>query len=396
MRVLLGCIASVAFLAFAGCSEDPAAKTAAGGAFTVESGDRFVVSATPEKIVLKKSVDDVDFPFNEASLRGKAILIHPVIGRIQDGVYARAIDVHSENGTYVIDGKPLTLAEMQKIAEPDVVRIYIDLKQSSKSGDGPTLVAQSWPALGQQLHPTALGIAGVGLNGFNMGGFDFNSPFFVMPGITFNHTIETASLTPEVLADYSSDSGLQLGFRGELAWKSKLVLGGKLSGEFFKSNTMKSPPLVVYVPIGPVPVPVTLDAEAFVSCSAAWVNPLTLTLDIDLGAKIGTSLRVNPSTGTSAADWVKEGPWPSEASGHAIVTPSADADWATAMLNCALPRVELHAKVAGVAGPYLAITPLAQLTTDGGKFSVKVAAGASADLLGVGTGVEALLYTWEP
>jgi hypothetical protein len=236
------------------------------------------------------------------------------------------------------------------------------------------------------------------MNGLSFTGFDFGSPISATPGVSIKHTIETASLDPQVLADYSADSGLALGFRGEMAWKSTLKMTGKVGGEFFHSKELESPSLPVYVPIGPVPVPVTLHGKAFISCGASATGPVDLSLDIQLSASISASMQINPSKGTDPSKWVSEGPWPTQATGSANVTPSVEVDDSNVAggVSCAIPRIELHADVAGVAGPYLAITPSAILRTDYTGFKASFAAGVSAGALGFNTGVEVVLFTWQP
>ena len=65
-------------------------------------------------------------------------------------------------------------------------------------------------------------------------------------------------------------------------------------------------------------------------------------------------------------------------------------------VSCAFPRIELHADVAGVAGPYVALTPLGVVDKDGAHFEGHVAAGLAAGALGLSAGVEVNLYTWTP
>ena len=392
------CLATSALLVLGnvGCTSDNEPITRRGTtAYTVDHGDAFVVSATPEHIVIKKRVDDVDFPFDEQTLNGKAVLIHPVVDRAAEGVYSRATAVQADGDTYVIDARPLTLEEMGTIAEDDIVRIYMDVK-SLPQKDLPTntLKPEAFPTF----HTLAFSANGAGFNGFSLAGFDFGSPIAAKPGVSFSQTIEEASLSPQVLADYSSDAGFALGFRGDMAFKSKIKFSGKVSGEFFHSQELESPPLPLYVPIGPVPVPVTLKGKAFVSCSAAATGLVDLTFDVALSASLSASLQVNPS-GDDPSKWVTEGPWPNQASGSASVTPSVslDGDNLGAAVACAVPRIEVHADVAGIAGPYLALYPLAMLSVaDGYSFQTKFAAGVSAGALGFNTGVEVVLYTWKP
>ena len=153
--------------------------------------------------------------------------------------------------------------------------------------------------------------------------------------------------------------------------------------------------MLVYVPIGPIPVPVTLYGTAFVSCSAAIQGPAKVTINVAAHANVGGSLRVSPSRDTSLSEWVKEGPWPAEAKGTATATTTAESTW-SASITCALPRIEVHASLAGIAGPYLAVSPRATLNTEGATIDAAFAAGLGAGITGLGTGVEVNLYTWKP
>lgn len=368
----------------AGCAApqgDDGAATASVSAFTVSHGDRFVVSATPERIVLAKEVDGVAFPFDEASLLGKALLIHPVDRRAATGVYARALSVASEGDRLVVTSEPLTLAEMEDITEDDIVRIYVDASRLN-AGD---------------LHPQTSGSVGpVGFNGLDFTAFaGLSRPSLLAPGITLHHELETASLSPDVLVGWTHENGLELGMRAALAWKSKLTIGGRAGGEFFHSMTVNSPSLVATIPIGPVPVPVVLSASAFVSCSALSSGPLALELAIDVDANVGGSFYVHPTTDTSPADWVHEGSWAPEASGSASITPSLESTFG-ATISCAIPRIELKALVAGTAGPFFAITPLISMSSPSPDFSVTLSAGVQGKLLGHAGGAEVTLLTWKP
>jgi hypothetical protein len=378
-----------------GCGDGPSetSRSDSFSAYTVESGDRFVVSADPEHIVLKKEVDGAKFPFNEKSLEGKAILIHPVVARADDGVYARATEVRSEGDNYVIDAKPLTLAEMGSITEDEIVRIYIDAKRSAKRQQPDDGVLKP-----EMLRPldAPMEMNGIAFTGFDFGsGVDFASPVFLRPGVAFKHTIETVSLEPEVFAGYTSEGGLELGFRGSFEWKSKLVLSGRVAGEFFKSPTMEGPPLVVFVPIGVVPVPISIRGSAWVTCVAAITGLANVNVAIEASASIGASLRAKPSLDEAPSNWVTEGSWPAAATGTADVTPTVDTP-VGASVSCAIPRLEVHAAVAGVAGPYLAMAPTATINDHGATFDTKLIAGVGAGLLGIGSGVEVVLYTWKP
>ena len=384
--MVLGRIASLLLFGIGalagGCAEPQGdgAATTSESAFTVSHGDRFVVSATPERIVLSKEVDGVAFPFDEASLLGRALLIHPVDRRAATGVYARALSVDSEGGRLVVTSEPLTLTEMETIAEDDIVRIYVDASRLNGGGLRPQ-VAGNFGALG--------------FNGLNFSAFEgLSAPSFLGAGVTLSHEIKKVSVTPEVLLDWSHDNGLELGLRTDFAWHSKLTVGGQVGGEFYHSTTLSAPPLTVTIPIGPVPVPVTLSATAFIACAAVLAGPISVELAIDADATIGGSFYVHPTSDTAPTDWFHEGSWKPEASGSASITPTV-APHIDGTISCAIPRIDLKALVAGVAGPYLAITPAIAIA-DNPDFSIALAAGVQGKLLGRGAAAEVTLLTWRP
>jgi hypothetical protein len=385
--VATACLAFAVAVAATGCSApvDDNAQSSGASAFTVASGDRFVVSATSDKIVLKKSVDGAVFPFDDASLLGKAILIHPVAKRAADGVYARALDVHDEGDRWVIDAAPLTLEEMESATEDEIVRIYLDPHRNTTTGG-----AQLAPA---SLHPTSLD--GFAFNGFDVSsGYSFQTPTFVRAGVSFSHKVEAFSLDPQAVVTWSRAEGLELGFKGAFEWKSSLTLAGTVSGEIFRSKTITSPKMIVFVPIGFVPVPIALEASGFMTCSATLKGPLEVTLKLAASANVAGSIKVKPS-GSDRTEWIKQGRWAPELGGSASATPTAQGLLAGS-IGCSVPRIELHAYVAGVAGPYLALSPNFSVDDAGGHFEGRIAAGVGASMLGIGTGVEVNLYTWKP
>lgn len=370
-------------LANAACSapsEDEGASQGSESAFTVERGDRFVVSASPERIVLSKRVDGVVFPFDERSLLGKAILIHPT-KRAVTGVYARTLSVKTEGERYVVTSKALTLSEMETIAEDDIVRIFVDTPRptSSPSSVRPLAVA-----------------GGASMNGLTFTGhLGLSRPALLSPGVTLTHEIQEASFDPDAKVDWSAERGLELGLRASLDWRSKLTIGGRAGGEFYRSMTLESPPLVVVIPIGAAPVPVTLSASAFVSCSALTTAPAEVAVMVAASAKLGGSFYVKPRFGSVPSEWVAEGTWKPEATGTGSVTSSL-AGAPGASVQCALPRIEVKALLAGSAGPYLAISPVASMVGRSPEFKATVSAGVQANLLGASRAFEVTLLTWKP
>lgn len=377
-----------------GCSSAEAeAETTSADAVTVDGADKFVVSATPEKVVILKRAGGKTFPFDGDGLQGKVLVVHPIAKRAETGVVARAESVEDRDDRWVVTTTPLTLSEMEDVSEDDVVRVYVSAKKVSSGSKLGTRSASDLLVPGR--------IAPQGLGGFVFDGFDLSTgadlgdPKHVQAGVSFSHKILKSDFSPEALVAWSREDGLELGFRGAFDWQSQLVLSGRVSGELFRSKTVESPSVYVTVPIGFIPVPVGLSANATIVCNASLAGPMDVTVDISASAKVGGSFRVKPSTSTSPEDWVSAGQWEPTADGTASASLGADPKIG-GNVGCSLPRVELKATVAGVAGPYLAISPTVTLGTDGAVFEGKVAAGVGAGMFGFGSGVEVNLYSWKP
>jgi hypothetical protein len=382
-----------------GCAEDDAGGTTGDDAnFTVASGDRFIVSATSEKIVFRKNIGAAPFPFDEQSLAGKAILIHPVAGRAEDGVYSRVKTVRSEGDTYVVDATPLSFLDMEGITEDEIVRIYVDPKRATPNGEATLSTTSFAPPLnfdsGLQLWPQNE-TPGFGIDHLGVGP-GANTPIArtdkLGPGISFKQTIDKASFSPSFLVDWSRERGLELGFRADMEWKSKAVINGTLTGEFFRSNAWESPALWVTVPLGVATVPVRASVRVLITCKATLTGPADMTLDVDASARVGGSFRIRPSTNTAPTEWVGEGPWPGEATGSASVHPTFSLAFGGAIF-CALPRIELHTKVFGLVGPVVIAMPGAVVDDAGVRAEVRFYAGLEAGIFGIGAGMEVPVYT---
>lgn len=377
-------LASVFSASAVGCApEEEEDASSAESAFTVERGDRFIVSATPTKVVLRKRVDNIEFPFDEKSLLGKALLVHPVAERAETGVYSRVTDVALRNGRYEVECEPLTFEEMRGIPEDDVVRIYMDPR-----------------ARGVQ--PVSFDLKPMGTSSTTFSNpLDFTTfiglgnPAFLKPGVTINHKVERAELRPEVLANYDGETGLEVGMRASLSWRSKLTVGGRVGGTLFKSATAQTAPYLVFVPIGWFPIPVSITASAYVTCAAVVTGPITVEVALAADASVGGSMRVNPSFQTDPRTWITEGSWPAHATGSASATPTVTTT-GQGSVKCVIPRVEVKALVAGISGPYLAISPTTTMDTSGARFSAMVSGGISGELFGQGIAAEVPLFEWKP
>jgi hypothetical protein len=359
LHAVLG-LALIAFVAPAcGAPAAGEGEATSTSAYTVEGGDKFVISATPEEVVLSKKVGEIAFPFDAVALRGKALLIHPVHGKADGGVYIRAQSVKDDLDRLVVSGAPLTFEEMEHITEDDIVRIYIDRARPEAQS------AFDLPVSGLQRSSTPL------------------------LGVTVAHEVEKAKLAPTPLVKWTEQDGLELGLRLDFEWKSKLVARGEHGGEIFRSPTLESAPYVVLVPIGPAPVPVTFTASTFVSCSASVSGMFDASFVFSAEASIAASVRIKNGS-------IERGSWPATASGTANVEPKFETRERMAMA-CTIPRIELRAAIASVAGAYVAVVPAAEVSTDNGpSFEAALFAGVDARLFGFTVAKEVKLYSWKP
>jgi hypothetical protein len=125
------------------------------------------VSADPEKIVLRKKAEGVDngdpsdqsndLPFTKEQLEGKALLIFPIDGITEDGVFSHADTVTDDGDTYTISATPLTFEEIDAATEEDIVRIKTPGTtevQDKPSDDSPALAAVDDGGTGEDLPAT--------------------------------------------------------------------------------------------------------------------------------------------------------------------------------------------------------------------------------------------------
>jgi hypothetical protein len=413
----LGALALGLLVANAACSAADDGASSTNSAITVDN-EKFVVSASPESVVLEKNVDGVSLPWGAEQLKGKALVIFPIQGITEDGVYARATDVSDDGDRLTVTTSPLSLDEMEAVTEDEVLVIKRPDGSAATSSDGsPPLVAEDGGASGadddagvqpplppgddddsapsdgnsgsddvtpqalkMDLRPLTTGssdtssLAVLDLSG---GMSLFGSPLKATANLT--HTINKVSLQPQILAESTEDS-FELGFKGAFSWDSTVTLSGTLSGsgEFFHSKEFETPSATIPVPIGPTLVPVSLSLRAFVSCSASASASVSVSANIKMSANVSASMKIQEKDGLPGTDWLSAGRWPNKAGGSAKVTLSSGAT-AGAEISCTVPTVELHAKVGGVVGPFVGIKPTAVLGADGrGRFQTTVSAGAEA------------------
>jgi hypothetical protein len=388
----------VAGSAEVGCSDTSTddGSTSSAEAVTVASGYKFVVSTSPNEVILRRKAEGRDFPFTINQLLGKAILIHPVDGK-SDGVYGRVLSAREDGAHLVLATHALSLEEMEVLTEDDVVRIFLD-----PSLDTPRLEKPTMTSAFRSLTPQ-------GWSGLIGGDLDAAGKIELLPGIRLEEAITVTydggrlDLAPSLLASYSRDQGLEVGLRASLAWSSSISIRGAAAvrAKFFRTPQVGPPGVWITVPIGIFPVPVRLRLVGSLECEALGQVELDTKITMAMSAHAAGSVRVKP-TGDVPSTWVSQGQWPFEVGGSAsadvtgTVNPGAGSGF-----ECTLPRVELQTLVAGVAGPYLAVTPkLRRLRSEQGvpegSIDVALKAGLRGQLFGREAIAEVDLVSWSP
>lgn len=394
--------------ALSGCSvahEDEAATSAQ--AYTVPDGDRFVVRASASEIVLLKSVDAAPFPFAPEEIVGKAVLVHPVAGKAESGAYLRATEVDDLGPTYRVRGRVMPLVEMSELVEDEIIRIYLDRRLASGArrpaartatltplgtaadavGDFPwtgTLEAQSWGGL---------------LSGdLNARGWIATGPTRRVEG-TARGWIEDAGITaqPEGRFAYHSGRGLEVGARLDADFHATVGFSGRLQERtrIFESPRISSPRTVVAVPIGPVPVPVTLGLTARIACDSVTRGTVEGAATLRARLSVGGSWILDPKR-VGQPGWIAPGEWTPHADASASLSVDELEFVGDAGISCDVPRVDLETLVAGVAGPYLSFVPTYALTTQRGSLRFALRAGVKGRLFNRESAAEVELLSYEP
>lgn len=395
---LLALVSAVATAAFGstGCAAptEEDASSSADSAYTVPNGAKYVVSANPQRVVLRKEADGRTFPFAAEELVGKAILIHPIDEKTEQGVYAWVRRADERAGTFELAIEPLGLEEMEEITEPQIVRIYLDRSLSQLPANG----------LGTQSAPFGLGastIRPLGWGGLLTGELPLEGEIghiAVAPRVKIWQQDGSLSFRPQGKVGWQRGRGLELGFRVDYAWESTLAFEAELrAGMVFETPRVRTPRTVVAVPIGPVPVPVTLGLAGSFECKALGAVEASGAIKIKIDASVGGSSFIKPSTRLPPTQWVTQGSWPYAARGTASVRPEGRFQAAPgAEAECLVPRIDLETLVAGVAGPFITLAPAVEISGEGVEIGVELKAGVEATLLGREARGEVVLLSWRP
>jgi hypothetical protein len=391
---MIGCIALGAVLAACASPTGDEASTSSEAAYTVPNGQRFVVSATKDRVVLEKTAGGSAFPFAPEEMVNKAILIHPVKGKAADGVYAWVRSVSEQGERYVLAVEPLRFDEMEEVKEDDIIRIYLD-RSLARPGEETGLTTMT---MGLGVQP---GLAPRALGGLFTGELPVEGEIGNIAVAARVHIWQKeGSLTadPRVRVGWQRGKGLELGFRMNYAWESTLAFDAELkAGMVFETPSVRTPRIVVAVPIGPVPVPVTLGLAGNFECKAVAGAKITGAVKIAMNASFGGSSFIRPSSKSPPSRWVTQGAWPYTASGSASVKPEGTFEVQPGgEIECLVPRIALETLVAGVAGPFVALGPTVGLSAEGLEIGAELTAGFEAELFGREAKGEVVLLSWKP
>jgi hypothetical protein len=389
------CLATVVW----GCA--PAGETEAesttDSALTIPRGDRFIDRIDGDKVILKREVDGVPFPFDAKGIRGKAILIHPVAGKSETGLYGRAVSVDETDRRLTVTTRPLRFEDMENIAEDEVIRIYLDRSLAS------VVRTRSTMPLSEDPFQLETGVQPRTFSGLVLDEPAVHGWVTIGPGVsaagTFRAMFENAdlALTPQVKFGYVRGRGLELGASFDFRWKAAVSMEGeaRVSGTIFSPPEITAAAAVIVVPIGPVPVPVTLALTASTTCWATGKLNVKGKIQPDIGMSVGGSSFIKAAA--DPAEWFTQGEWPYHADGHASVDLAGDVTMAPGVaLSCWLPRIELGAKIVGTAGPNLSLVGTTSTTASGTTVSVALRMGVRGELFGRGAAAEVDLVSWRP
>jgi hypothetical protein len=406
-NMLLGVLAAFALSTTTACVEGDDgddADEAAADALTVEHGDAFVDSVTDDHVVLRKSARGQTLKFKAADFQGKSVLIHPIPGKTETGVYAHVESIDDQGTTLSLGVRPLDFEEMEATRGTDVIRLYRDRSLPVATGtpspqDGTFLLAPPEAGGG--------GLVPLGVTGPLAG--DLNPTIWVgrgqvSVGGTMETRVESAHLdfAPRAVLEYQRGKGIVVGVRGTFAADIAMSFRGNVGGSvtLFKSPKISSPRVTFLVPVGVppavAPVPVRIGVDTSVSCSSSGKIDVDGVFDGHVSVTTSASAALHPSRHKPIDQWLQAGPWASTVKADVSfdARPGARVT-GTSGISCTIPRIGFPITVAGLIGPYVAIKPSVGLTQAGLTPSVGVYAGAVSELAD-GPFFEMPLVKWTP
>jgi hypothetical protein len=209
------------------------------------------------------------------------------------------------------------------------------------------------------------------------------------------HTVKKVAVKPKLLAALSKENGIEVGFQGSVNWESSIAINGGVTGQFFKSQDVKTPRVFINVPNpAGVPIPVFFQGAGSFTCSASASASVNITVDVKASASVAASVIVNAHASTAPSSWISQGRWAPSATGSASVTKRSGTN-TTVQIACSVPRIEFSAMVFGVIGPYMTVSPTAVLDKSGLSMETRIAAGVKAAFMKASVSAEMPIKTFK-
>jgi hypothetical protein len=396
-----------------GCSASSQSVDGSAANLTADNGAKYVVRADASHVVLRKVADGRPLPVGPGDLTGKLILIHPLPGVAETGVFSWARSVKDAGDTLEIDAEPCGVDELATLREDQIVRIYED-STIPKFGDGaPSTV--SGATVGSLLPTTEGDIRPLGFDGALLGKpvQVKNIPFGAVAGFvgTIVPTVSDFVLDPRLVigVDHGLEFGARLHFETDVsvALKGRIQVGAPAGGVVapagqaftFLDQEQTVVDRWVIVPIAGVPVPFNIGLSFGARCSAIVGVALETSLQLHIGLDAGGSFVFDPQGSSDLSTAFKAGSVPNHLDGNGSIGFGGITLDPAAGLNCQFPRVTLGFGLPGdVAKVYVAVSAVTAVgdATIPNNFSAQLAAGVSGQVLGHSAHAELVLVRWMP
>lgn len=404
---------------------------------TLDDASKFVVSATAERIVLQKEVDDEAFPVAAADLLGKVLIIHPIKGRAEGGVVSWARKVRDTGEQLVVTGEPLDFDDLMQLdgdprAEDRIVRIYLDEKLPSvdkaRNTANPSGAVGPASLVSSSLAPATLDLGlDLGIKPQSWSGVltgDYPQVWvwaeLTKRGSAFASVSEFHSdgFKTKFNTTFGVDRGrVDLGFSGTADWKISFRLNAIAGGRetLFETKQITLLERAGFIPIaGVIPVPAMLRIYAYSGCYA--VGGLKFDGTVTAGVHIAASASVRFAAREGAPEsWIEQGSIPNSL--EVVPSISADGIAPSAGIICHVGRVNADLEIGRICrgpretcggmviAPYLGLVPQAFFSD--GRFigqepgmkaylAASLRFGAWGRLFGKGVSAEIDLLRWAP
>jgi hypothetical protein len=367
-----------------GCDGTSATDDASDSDIVVSNGEKFISEVQSDgTVVLFKSVAGSSLSYTPAGMRNKTLLIHPLKGVTDTGVLGHIVDVQDGGDTWLVKTEALALDEVMAldVDRPNVIALHVDRSLLLSPSSAPPSLAGLDFGLKPLTIPPSLVNGDLPVQGF----IPFSDTTGAVGAITIHQDSGALSVTPQGKLQWQKGRGLEVGFKLDFDLESQTSFSGVVLGipASLSSPEISTPPVLVAVPIGGVPVPVMVSLVATLSCSVSAGVKFQGAVNLSAHASLGGSRFIHPSRNTPVEQWVTQGEWPDVATGTASLTKTGDLTFApTAAITCIVPRIGLETKIVDVAGPYVAVKNMVSLSDSGLTFTAKLVAGAR---IGIGS-----------